>query len=668
MRLQCRLFLLALSFVLAACSAQPVQVTAPQATAAPLPATAYPTSTPMLSPSPVPPTATPISTPTIAADFIHLVEKGSWGKGRITAAEYSPDGKRLGVVTPLGIYFYDAQSLEQLDFIPSVSDWPSVAFSPDWSLLAIGVGSDITLLRLADKTVTGLIETTPGSMTRLLFSPDGQYLAGLVRPPGEEVYTHVLNMWKMPDGKLLGSWKAGNMPTLAFTPDSNSIYVWYPIIEGQANQRWQIPSGQALPVENDFFPDPLTIGMDGNLVLFPNPNSGQPIIAFGSVSAGGKFRTMSWSQAGFAGTFFYQPDGSLIIGLSNDGQAKVWHRKDGILMRSFEISAAQPQLIAFSPDDHTMVFAAWDGLVFYNLYTGQIEHRLQDHPGTIRQAAISPQNNQVAALFQDNDPEHISLAVWTYPEGKLLYRLPNAGALNIAWSPTGDRLALAGWDGKIRILKSSDGTLVRTLSGHPQQVQSVTWSPDGSLIASGSSSVKVSRVSDGSLQSDLSGSGQWIDSLHFSPDGMLLAGSEADGKVLIWQLNDRKKINEIPVSALGESSVVEFAPDGNLLAVAEKARIWLYHLDEKQPFQQLPIQVADVVALRISPDSQWLACALADGNIQMWQVPQGVLLQTFKSETSAVSNFDFSKDGKTLLAASRDGTTRFWEIQNNGAK
>jgi WD40 repeat protein len=180
--------------------------------------------------------------------------------------------------------------------------------------------------------------------------------------------------------------------------------------------------------------------------------------------------------------------------------------------------------------------------------------------------------------------------------------------------------------------------------------------------------VKVWLVSDGSLLADLSGSGQWVTGLHFSPDGMSLAGSDMDGKVYVWQLSDRKKINEIPVSAMGESSMIAFAPDGRLLAVTEKERVWFYHLDEKQPYQQLPVLAADVTALRISPDSQWLACALADGTIQVWQVPQGVLLETIQSGMSTVSNLDFSKDGKTLLAASRDGTVRFWEIQNIGSK
>jgi WD40 repeat protein len=53
----------------------------------------------------------------------------------------------------------------------------------------------------------------------------------------------------------------------------------------------------------------------------------------------------------------------------------------------------------------------------------------------------------------------------------------------------------------------SDGSLVRTLAGHADVVVSVSFSPDGSLLASGSGdgTIKLWRVSDGSLVRTLTG-------------------------------------------------------------------------------------------------------------------------------------------------------------------
>ena len=92
----------------------------------------------------VPPAFLTTITPTAPAPDLQISELARWGKGAISASEFSPDGQRLGVVTTQGAYIYDAASLAQLDFIPNASAWPVVAFSPDWSLLAMGSGSTVT--------------------------------------------------------------------------------------------------------------------------------------------------------------------------------------------------------------------------------------------------------------------------------------------------------------------------------------------------------------------------------------------------------------------------------------------------------------------------------------------------------------------------------------------
>jgi WD40 repeat protein len=42
------------------------------------------------------------------------------------------------------------------------------------------------------------------------------------------------------------------------------------------------------------------------------------------------------------------------------------------------------------------------------------------------------------------------------------------------------------WDKTIKLWRVSDGSLVRTLTGHTDSVWSVSFSPDGRLLASGS--------------------------------------------------------------------------------------------------------------------------------------------------------------------------------------
>lgn len=644
-----------LCFILSACSGPGVPLSVPEVTLSPLSATPLPSS------SSIPATRMPSTTPSIPPYVNQIVEQAKWGNGAITGSEFSPDGKRLGVFTTLGIYIYDAENLKQLDFIPG---GPSAAFSPDWSLLAMGSGSTVTLLHLADKTEVTHLETEQGGVARLLFSPDGRNLVSLVSPPGEDVYTQILDLWGVSDGKLLGTWEAGAMPDLAFTPDSKIIYAWNPVRMAGIS-RWQIPSGSPLPVLEDPPPSTLAFSPDGRLMVSAGLTTGNTDILIQRISGGAQIRKLTWDH-GYIVKLLFSPDGSLLAAFSVDGFVKVWRIADWSLLQSFDAGSAESQFLAISPNDQTLVLPTADGLVFYSLTDGQIVRRLRGHFNGIIQAALSPRGDRVAALISGAGPETSSLEVWTFPEGQRMYLLSGVGALKFAWSPDGDRLALADWDGKIRILRSADGTVVQTLPGHSIQVQSVAWSPDGTKIASSSmQSVKIWRGTDGTLLNDLSVSGGWVDSLRFSPDGKLLAGQSwgESEKIEVWQTSDGQSIAEFPSSAFGDSNVIEFAPDGSFLAVAEQSRISLWHLNEDQPFQQLPISEAEVITLRISPDGSLLACGLTNGTIQLWQIPEGRLLRTLMSGNEGISSLDFSNDGKTLLSASRDGTIRFWGIQ-----
>lgn len=64
---------------------------------------------------------------------------------------------------------------------------------------------------------------------------------------------------------------------------------------------------------------------------------------------------------------------------------------------------------------------------------------------------------------------------------------PKSGPAHaLLFSPDGQQLITAGWDKMIRFW-SLDGKLVRKIAAHDQPVCSLALSPDGNLLASGSS-------------------------------------------------------------------------------------------------------------------------------------------------------------------------------------
>ncbi len=64
-----------------------------------------------------------------------------------------------------------------------------------------------------------------------------------------------------------------------------------------------------------------------------------------------------------------------------------------------------------------------------------------------------------------------------------------------------------------------------------------------------------------------------------------------------------------------------------------------------------------------SPDGKTLAVASREGNVHLWDVATGKLLETLKGHSNSVRAVAFSPDGRTLASGSRDQTIRLWNVE-----
>lgn len=195
--------------------------------------------------------------------------------------------------------------------------------------------------------------------------------------------------------------------------------------------------------------------------------------------------------------------------------------------------------LAFTPDSNLLAaaFSSADSdqntVDFFNTRTWEITRTMQT--GAVLDIAIAPTGGIFASV-----PDRYAIRLWRLRDGELLNTLYTSftGAVSsMAFNPAGNLLATGHYDGTIRLWDIGSGQAVVTM--HTEGVvQSLAFSPDGSLLASGSSyqdsAVRLWKSADGSLLRTLEGQTAGVECLLFSPDGGYLVSASYNGSVRLW--------------------------------------------------------------------------------------------------------------------------------------
>ena len=272
----------------------------------------------------------------------------------------------------------------------------------------------------------------------------------------------------------------------------------------------------------------------------------------------------------------------------------------------------------------------------------------------------------VSALntFAQDSPQQ-----WHLPEGAKARLGRGEITGNIAYSPDGNRLAVAGSIG-VWIYKAQTIRVLNLLSGHRAPVTSVSFSPDGQTIASGSldGTIRLWDTGTGSLQHTLTVPEDNTTSVSFSPNGKMLAGVSLNGTVNLWDTDTGQHLLT-PIENTGtfggDVPVLEnvsFSPDGKILASGayDDKTIHLWDTDTGNPIGALTGHTDVVLTIAFSPDRNVIASGSKDNTIRLWDAGTGSLLRTLTEHNWSINSIAFSPDGKTLAGVS-DGRFFLWD-------
>ncbi|MBD1880019.1 serine/threonine-protein kinase [Coleofasciculus sp. FACHB-T130] len=208
--------------------------------------------------------------------------------------------------------------------------------------------------------------------------------------------------------------------------------------------------------------------------------------------------------------------------------------------------------------------------------------------------------------------------------------------------------------------------LANTLKGHSKSVASVTISPNGEMLASGSldNTIKLWNLNTGQEIYTLKGHSKSVGAVAISPDGQILASGSWDNTIRLWNLKKADKVRTL----IGHSSQVVsvvFSPNGEILASSSLDNtIKLWDLKTGQEIHNLSGHSNWVVSIAFSPDGQMLASGSWDNTVKLWNLNNGQEIRTLHGHSNYVNSVAFSPDGQMLASGSWDNTVKLWNLNN----
>ena len=232
----------------------------------------------------------------------------------------------------------------------------------------------------------------------------------------------------------------------------------------------------------------------------------------------------------------------------------------------------------------------------------------------------------------------------------------------ISWSPDSTRIASGSTDQRLRVLDVATGDIEWSLD-MPDNVSGLAWSPDTKLIAVGiwRSGVAIFDAKKYLKVAQIDGLRPL--SISWRPQGDVLAVGGDDH----WRLLNTSDWTVKHVEKTHRGCFISFSPDGQRFAVGEGELVSVWDYDSLEPTADFRGHRRLVTTIAWSPDGRRLASGASRDEIKVWDLERANQIGVFETEIVKPS-IDWGIDGTSIVTlADQKHFYSQWDTENGQA-